>query len=118
MTVAEISSKFKGKVFAPSLEGTEIDRRLCADISGNLILDLEVRDLFDYFLNAVASAIQYRGNQCLFEVQYYLYQNDREILLNSGLSGLDQEKEIEHFRQKYFSDEQFLAQAKVKGLRS
>ena len=293
MVVAETPRKFTGKAFAPSLEGTEIDGRLRADTNGNLIVDLEVRDLFDYFLNAVAdvspeiaieqleklaseslpessvkqvmalledyiaykelaielmkqdlvppevqtasyqlkmlessfqqlkevrrqtmsaeavkaffyleeaygeytlasiqiqnnealspaeknmylelqrqqlpeiiqrtesrmladtrsnqevneiltskqsdaqvtraladkglpseaiaSAMLYRENQRQFEVQYDLYQNDRRILLNSGLSVLDQEKEIEHLRQKYFSDEQFLAQAKVKGLRS
>lgn len=37
---------------APSLEGTEIDGKLVADENGNLILDLSVRDFFDYFLVA------------------------------------------------------------------
>ncbi|MFT6121762.1 MAG: lipase chaperone LimK [Oleiphilaceae bacterium] len=37
--------------FATSLEGTDIDGQLKSDASGNLIIDLEVRDLFDYFLN-------------------------------------------------------------------
>ncbi|MFT7185308.1 MAG: lipase chaperone LimK [Pseudohongiellaceae bacterium] len=39
--------------FATSLEGTDIDGQLKSDTSGNLIIDLEVRDLFDYFLNTV-----------------------------------------------------------------
>lgn len=41
------------RVFASSLEGTEIDGRLRADAHGQLIVDLEVRDFFDYFLNTV-----------------------------------------------------------------
>lgn len=39
--------------FASSLEGTDIDGQLKSDASGNLIIDLEVRDFFDYFLNTV-----------------------------------------------------------------
>lgn len=39
--------------FASSLAGTEIDGSLRADGSGNLIVDLETRDFFDYFLNTV-----------------------------------------------------------------
>ncbi len=38
-------------VISPSLEGTEIDGFLKADAQGNLILDLAVRDFFDYFLS-------------------------------------------------------------------
>ncbi|WP_369601504.1 lipase secretion chaperone [Hahella sp. SMD15-11] len=39
------------RVFAPSLEGTDVDGRLAADASGHLIIDRHVRDFFDYFLN-------------------------------------------------------------------
>lgn len=39
--------------FAPSLEGTEIDGHLRADAQGNLVLELEVKDFFDYFLSTV-----------------------------------------------------------------
>lgn len=40
--------------FAPSIENTEIDGSLKADSSGKLIIDIETRDLFDYFMNTVA----------------------------------------------------------------
>lgn len=39
--------------FARSLAGTDIDGALKADGNGELILDLGVRDFFDYFLSAV-----------------------------------------------------------------
>lgn len=37
----------------PSLAGTEVDGQLRTDAAGNLLLDLAVRDYFDYFLSAV-----------------------------------------------------------------
>jgi lipase chaperone LimK len=46
--------KFPNGPFAPSIENTEIDGSLKADANGNLIIDLETRDLFDYFMNTVA----------------------------------------------------------------
>jgi len=52
--VAQTPRSFSGKAFAPSIEDTEIDGRLTADAAGNLIVDLDVRDLFDYFMNTVA----------------------------------------------------------------
>lgn len=42
-----------GKPFAKSLDGTQIDGELRADANGNLIVDLKVKDFFDYFLSAV-----------------------------------------------------------------
>lgn len=39
--------------FAPSLAGTDIDGALQADKNGQLIINLQVRDFFDYFLSAV-----------------------------------------------------------------
>lgn len=38
--------------FAASLEGTYIDGALVSDQQGNLILSIDVRDFFDYFLSA------------------------------------------------------------------
>ncbi|TRO25071.1 lipase chaperone [Ectopseudomonas mendocina] len=37
----------------PSLADTEVDGQLRTDAAGNLVLDLAVRDYFDYFLSAV-----------------------------------------------------------------
>jgi len=42
-----------GAPIAPSLAGTDIDGALQADSDGQLIVNLEVRDFFDYFLSAV-----------------------------------------------------------------
>lgn len=42
-----------GKPFARSLDGTQIDGELRADANGNLIVDLKVKDFFDYFLSTV-----------------------------------------------------------------
>lgn len=39
--------------YAHSLAGTDIDGNLAVDGQGNLILDLNVKDFFDYFLSAV-----------------------------------------------------------------
>lgn len=39
--------------FARSLAGTDIDGSLKADANGNLIIDLAIKDFFDYFLNTV-----------------------------------------------------------------
>ncbi|MFV1872337.1 MAG: lipase secretion chaperone [Oleiphilus sp.] len=47
-------STFPDGPFAPSIADTEIDGSLKADANGKLIIDLETRDLFDYFMNTVA----------------------------------------------------------------
>ena len=39
--------------FAPSLAGTDIDGALQADANGQLVINLQVRDFFDYFLSTV-----------------------------------------------------------------
>lgn len=55
-TPAELPSTpkvWEAEAFSPSLEGTEIDGQLRADADGNLIVELEVKDFFDYFLNTV-----------------------------------------------------------------
>ncbi len=51
--VHETPREWEEKPFASSLEGTAIDGQLRADDQGRLILDLGVKDLFDYFLNTV-----------------------------------------------------------------
>ncbi|CAD5108754.1 lipase secretion chaperone [Zestomonas carbonaria] len=37
----------------PSFRGTEVDGRLSVDEAGNLVIDSDVRHLFDYFLSAI-----------------------------------------------------------------
>ena len=51
-----------------SLDGTNIDGALRADENGNLILDVGVRDFFDYFLS-VSDAVGVE--QAIFEIQRY-----------------------------------------------
>ncbi len=51
--VHETPTEWTEEPFAASLEGTAIDGQLRADDQGRLILDLGVKDLFDYFLNTV-----------------------------------------------------------------
>lgn len=46
-------NEWQGEPFAPSLKGTNIDGSLKADAQGRLIVDLQTRDFFDYFLNTV-----------------------------------------------------------------
>ena len=72
-SVAATPREWTDQPFAPSLEGTEIDGQLRADANGDLIVDLEVKDFFDYFLNTVGqvppeealSAIQSMANNNL-----------------------------------------------------
>ena len=53
-------------VFAESLEGTDIDGQLKVDSSGNLVVDLAVKDFFDYFLNTVGEV---SPEVAIFEMQ-------------------------------------------------
>lgn len=46
-------SSLGDKPFASSLEGTDIDGRLQADANGRLVINLQTKDFFDYFLNTV-----------------------------------------------------------------
>ncbi|MCK2150809.1 lipase chaperone [Marinobacter alexandrii] len=56
-TVVEVASRTPASLgpdpYAASLKGTDIDGALKADSQGKLIVDLETRDFFDYFLNTV-----------------------------------------------------------------
>ena len=53
--IAKASSEAQPSVAEslPSLVDTEVDGQLRTDAAGNLVLDLAVRDYFDYFLSAV-----------------------------------------------------------------
>jgi lipase chaperone LimK len=52
-TSAAPSAQVPAAATLPSLAGTEVDGRLQVDAAGNLLLELAVRDYFDYFLSAV-----------------------------------------------------------------
>lgn len=51
--VSEPPQGWNGGAFAEHLSDTEVDGRLAKDAEGHLIVDLAVRDFFDYFLSAV-----------------------------------------------------------------
>jgi len=51
--VHQTPSSLGEKPFASSLAGTRIDGSLRANANGQLIIDLETRDFFDYFLNTI-----------------------------------------------------------------
>lgn len=50
---AETPDSLGPQPFAASLSGTEIDGALTADENGELVINLQVRDFFDYFLSTV-----------------------------------------------------------------
>lgn len=92
------------KPFASSLAGTEIDGSLRADGNGNLIVELETRDFFDYFLNTIGEVSAARAldeiealareslpeqaaEQALALLDQYLDYKDSELAL--GNQGLD-----------------------------
>jgi lipase chaperone LimK len=49
-----ITPKKLEKPFSPVLEGTDIDGRLMVGEDGQLVVDIAVKDFFDYFLSATA----------------------------------------------------------------
>ncbi len=56
--------------YAPSLAGTDIDGRLRADADGNLVVELETRDFFDYFLNTIGEV---PAERALSEIETLAY---------------------------------------------
>ena len=58
-------------VISPTLEGTSIDGALKANSDGYLILDIEVRDFFDYFLSI---ADEVGAELAIAEIQRYAQQ--------------------------------------------
>jgi len=58
-------------IISAALKGTSIDGALKADSQGNLVLDLQVRDFFDYFLSI---ADDVGPEQAIAEIQRYSQQ--------------------------------------------
>jgi lipase chaperone LimK len=75
------------KPFASSLAGTQIDGNLRADSSGNLIVNLETRDFFDYFLNTVGEV---PPEKALAEIEILARENLPPQAARQALDLLDQ----------------------------
>lgn len=75
------------KPFASSLAGTNIDGSLRADSSGNLIIELETRDFFDYFLNTVGEV---SPEKALAEIERLALENLPAQAAEQALALLDQ----------------------------
>lgn len=73
--------------FAASLQGTDIDGALQADASGHLILGLEVRDFFDYFLNTVGEV---SPETAIGQIQQMALQHLPETAAREAMALLDQ----------------------------
>ncbi|MDL0431130.1 lipase secretion chaperone [Marinobacter sp. TBZ242] len=73
--------------FASSLAGTQIDGSLQADSSGNLVVNLETRDFFDYFLNTVGEVSPERA---LAEIETLARENLPPQAAKQALALLDQ----------------------------
>lgn len=73
--------------FASSLAGTHIDGSLQADSSGNLVVNLETRDFFDYFLNTVGEVSPERS---LAEIERLARENLPPQAAEQALALLDQ----------------------------
>ncbi|MGM0768717.1 MAG: lipase secretion chaperone [Pseudomonadota bacterium] len=72
--------------YAPSLAGTEIDGRLRADADGNLVIELETRDFFDYFLNTIGEV---PAERALTEIEALAYGNLPETAARQAMALLD-----------------------------
>ncbi|OJS99107.1 lipase secretion chaperone [Marinobacter nauticus] len=73
--------------FAPSLQGTDIDGALQADENGQLIVNLEVRDFFDYFLSTVGEV---SPETAIGQIQQMARQHLPESAAQQALALLDQ----------------------------
>lgn len=73
--------------FASSLAGTHIDGSLKADSNGNLIVNLETRDFFDYFLNTVGEV---SPETSLAEIERLARENLPPQAAEQALALLDQ----------------------------
>lgn len=80
-------SSLGDKPFASSLAGTHIDGSLQADSSGNLVVNLETRDFFDYFLNTVGEVSPERS---LAEIERLARENLPPQAAEQALVLLDQ----------------------------
>lgn len=73
--------------FASSLAGTSIDGSLRADSNGNLVVDLETRDFFDYFLNTIGEV---SPETALAEIEKMASENLPPQAAEQALALLDQ----------------------------
>ncbi|PSF14555.1 lipase secretion chaperone [Marinobacter shengliensis] len=73
--------------FAPSLQGTDIDGVLQADDNGQLVVNLEVRDFFDYFLSTVGEV---SPETAIGQIQQMARQHLPEPAAQQALALLDQ----------------------------
>lgn len=69
------------RALSPAFAGTDVDGELAADADGNLVLNLGVRDFFDYFLLAVEDVP-------LAEVKEFMAAYARERLPESAVTQL------------------------------
>src|SRR5690554_7854100 len=76
-----------GAPIAPSLAGTDIDGALQADENGQLIVNLEVRDFFDYFLSTVGEV---SPETAIGQIQQMARQHLPESAAQQALALLDQ----------------------------
>lgn len=73
-------------IISPILEGTSIDGSLKADRAGNLVLDIEIKDFFDYFLS---TADDIGPEQSIAEIQRYAQSYLPEPARSQALELLD-----------------------------
>ncbi|EDM45981.1 lipase secretion chaperone [Marinobacter algicola] len=73
--------------FANSLAGTNIDGNLRADANGELIIDLETRDFFDYFLNTIGEV---SAEQALDQIETLAKQSLPENAAREAMTLLNQ----------------------------
>ncbi|AMQ89539.1 hypothetical protein [Marinobacter sp. LQ44] len=73
--------------FAPSLQGTDIEGVLQADDNGQLVVNLEVRDFFDYFLSTVGEV---SPETAIGQIQQMARQHLPESAAQQALALLDQ----------------------------
>lgn len=73
--------------FARSLAGTHIDGSLKADSNGNLIVSIETKDFFDYFLNTVGEV---SAEKSLAEIERLARENLPPQAAEQALALLDQ----------------------------
>ena len=93
--------RLPGKPFARSLENTDIDGQLRTDEQGNLVVDLGVKDFFDYFLSTVGEVTP---EEAVAQMEALARQSLAPKALNQAMALLGQylnykEKAVELSRQ-------------------
>ena len=124
-----VSEKWAEAEKIPSLAGTHIDGDLREDESGNLIVDLSVKDFFDYFLGAIGERTQEQvlaaleaqikarlgeksaGQAIALLHNYIQYQVHMTSMMQAPLSPYEQQD------YRYYADVMSAAFAELKSLR-